>query len=58
MALSLLVLTDFFQPADHALAYADVLALAIGAQLLLLHMRRDAVLDSEHWPRLKVWYRS
>ncbi|AMJ66017.1 universal stress protein [Hymenobacter sp. PAMC 26628] len=48
MALSLLVLTDFFQPADHALAYADALAGAIGAQLVLLHVRRDAVLDPEY----------
>jgi nucleotide-binding universal stress UspA family protein len=48
MALSLLVLTDFFKPADHALAYADGLAQAIGAQLVLLHVRRDALLDPEH----------
>ncbi|MFD1470218.1 universal stress protein [Hymenobacter caeli] len=48
MALSLLVLTDFFQPADHALAYADALAGALGAQLVLLHVRRDSVLDPEH----------
>ena len=48
MALSLLVLTDFFQPADHALAYADGLAQAIGARLVLLHVRRDALLDPEH----------
>ncbi|GAB3639332.1 hypothetical protein GCM10027422_49230 [Hymenobacter arcticus] len=48
MALSLLVLTDFFQPADHALAYADALAGAIGAKLVLLHVRRNSVLDPEH----------
>jgi nucleotide-binding universal stress UspA family protein len=48
MALTLLVLTDFFQPADHALAYADGLATAIGAQLVLLHVRRDSLLDPEH----------
>ncbi|TPG57997.1 universal stress protein [Hymenobacter nivis] len=48
MKLSLLVLTDFFQPADHALAYADALAGALGAQLVLLHVRRDALLDPEH----------
>ncbi|AMR25548.1 hypothetical protein A0257_22945 (plasmid) [Hymenobacter psoromatis] len=48
MTLSLLVLTDFFQPADHALAYADALAGAIGAQLVLLHVRRDSLLDPEH----------
>ena len=49
MALSLLVLTDFFKPADHALAYADALALAIGAQLVLLHVRRDSLLDPERF---------
>jgi nucleotide-binding universal stress UspA family protein len=48
MPLSLLVLTDFFQPADHALTYADALAGAIGAQLVLLHVRRDSLLDPEH----------
>jgi nucleotide-binding universal stress UspA family protein len=47
MAFSLLVPTDFFQPADCALAYADTLAAAIGAQLVLLHVRRDALLDPE-----------
>lgn len=49
MALSLLVLTDFFKPADHALAYADALAVAIGARLVLLHVRRDSLLDPEHF---------
>ncbi len=48
MVLSLLVLTDFFQPADRALAYADRLATAIGARLVLLHVRRDSVLDPEY----------
>jgi nucleotide-binding universal stress UspA family protein len=47
MALSLLVLTDFTHPADHALAYADRLASAIGGRLVLLHVRRDAILDPE-----------
>ena len=47
MALSLLVLTDFTLPADHALAYADRLASATGARLILLHVRRDAILDPE-----------
>jgi nucleotide-binding universal stress UspA family protein len=47
MAFSLLVPTDFFQPADRALAYADTLAAAIGAQLVLLHVRRDSLLDPE-----------
>jgi nucleotide-binding universal stress UspA family protein len=48
MALSLLVLTDFFKPADRALAYADTLATAIRARLVVLHVRRDALLDPEH----------
>ena len=47
MALSLLVLTDFTHPADHALAYADRLASATGARLILLHVHRDAILDPE-----------
>ena len=47
MMISLLVLTDFTRPADHALAYADRLAVAIGARLVLLHVRRDSILDSE-----------
>lgn len=47
MALSLLVLTDFTQPADHALAYADRLAVVIGVRLVRLHVRRDAILDPE-----------
>ena len=49
MALSLLVLIDFHDPADYALAYADRLAGAIGARLVLLHVRRDALLDPEHF---------
>ena len=47
MTLSLLVLTDFTHPAEHALAYADRLASAIGARLVLLHVHRDALLDPE-----------
>ncbi|MFD2787172.1 universal stress protein [Hymenobacter rubripertinctus] len=47
MASSLLVLTDFAQPANQALAYADRLAAAIGAQLVLLHVSRDALPDPE-----------
>lgn len=47
MSLSLLVLTDFYRPADHALAYADGLAIAIGGRLVLLHVHRDAILDPE-----------
>jgi nucleotide-binding universal stress UspA family protein len=47
MTFSLLVPTDFLQPADCALAYADTLAAAIRAQVVLLHVRRDALLDPE-----------
>ncbi len=47
MTFSLLVPTDFLQPADYALAYADALAGAIGAELVLLHVRRDSPLDPE-----------
>lgn len=47
MTLSLLVLIDFTHPAAHALAYADRLASATGARLVLLHVRRDAILDPE-----------
>ncbi|MBC8082591.1 MAG: universal stress protein, partial [Hymenobacter sp.] len=44
MAPSLLVLTDFFQAANGALDYAANLAPALGARLVLLHVRRDSVL--------------
>jgi nucleotide-binding universal stress UspA family protein len=47
MTFSLLVPTDFLPPADCALAYADTLAVAIQAQVVLLHVRRDALLDPE-----------
>lgn len=47
MAVSLLVLTDFFQPANHALDYAVALAGPLGARLVLLHVHRDSVLDPE-----------
>jgi nucleotide-binding universal stress UspA family protein len=47
MAFSLLVPTDFLPPAASALAYADTLARAIDAQVVLLHVRRDALLDPE-----------
>ncbi len=45
MATSLLVLTDFNPAAHRALAYADSLAGAIDARLVVLHVRRDSVLD-------------
>ena len=47
MAVSLLILTDFFQAANHALDYATNLALPLKARLVLLHVRRDSVLDPE-----------
>ncbi|MET4075911.1 universal stress protein [Hymenobacter sp. UYCo722] len=47
MVPSLLVLTDFFQPANRALAYAVTLAGGLGASLVLLHVHRDSVLDPE-----------
>ena len=47
MPISLLVLIDFHQPANHALNYANALAHAIGAQLVLLHIERDSALDPE-----------
>ncbi|WBO86011.1 universal stress protein [Hymenobacter yonginensis] len=47
MATSLLILTDFFQAANRALDYATNLAGPLGARLVLLHVRRDSVLDPE-----------
>ena len=47
MASSLLVLTDFFQPADRALEYAATLAAGLGAHLVLLHVNPDSVLDPD-----------
>ena len=45
MPVSLLVLTDFSPAAYRALNYANSLAGPIGAQLVLLHVRRDSLLD-------------
>ncbi len=42
---SLLVLTDFNPAAHRALMYANSLAGAIDAHLVLLHVRRDSLLD-------------
>ncbi len=44
---SLLILTDFFRAADEALDYATNLAAPLGARLMLLHVRRDSILDPE-----------
>ena len=47
MTPSLLILTDFFRAADEALDYATNLAGPLGARLVLLHVRRDSILDPE-----------
>ena len=47
MTPSLLILTDFFRAATRALDYATNLARPLGARLVLLHVRRDSVLDPE-----------
>jgi nucleotide-binding universal stress UspA family protein len=47
MAPALLILTDFFRAADCALDYATNLARPLGARLVLLHVRRDSLLDAD-----------
>ncbi|SHL41509.1 universal stress protein [Hymenobacter psychrotolerans] len=47
MATSLLILTDFFQAANRALDYATNLAEPLKARLVLLHVRRNSVIDPE-----------
>jgi len=47
MATCFLVLTDFTAAADQALAYADALASPLGASLVLLHIRREGLLDPD-----------
>ena len=47
MVPSLLILTDFFQAANRALDYASNLAGPLGARLVLLHVRRDSIVDPE-----------
>ncbi|MFD2720608.1 universal stress protein [Hymenobacter monticola] len=44
---SLLILTDFFPAANKALDYATCLAEPLKARLVLLHVRRDSLLDPE-----------
>ena len=44
---SLLILTDFFQAANRALDYDTNLARPLNARLVLLHVRRDSILDPE-----------
>lgn len=45
MPTSLLILTDFTPAAQRALLYANSLAAVIDARLVLLHVRRDSLLD-------------
>ncbi len=47
MTPSLLILTDFFRAANKAFDYATNLARPLGARLVLLHVRRDSILDPE-----------
>ncbi|MBO0359965.1 universal stress protein [Hymenobacter sp. BT186] len=47
MAACFLVLTDFTPAADQALTYADKLATQLGASLVLLHIRRESLLDPD-----------
>ncbi|MGY2133098.1 universal stress protein [Hymenobacter sp. HD11105] len=47
MPASLLILTDFFQASNRALDYATNLAQPLEARLVLLHVRRDSILDPE-----------
>jgi nucleotide-binding universal stress UspA family protein len=42
-----LVLTDFTAPADNALQYAAALAQPLGTSLVLLHIRRESLLDPD-----------
>ena len=45
MALNLLVFAGFYPPARRAIQYADILAEAVGGQLVLLHVNRASLLD-------------
>ena len=47
MVPSLLILTDFFLAANRALDYATNLAAPLGARLVLLHVRRDSIIDPD-----------
>ncbi|SNR91177.1 universal stress protein [Hymenobacter mucosus] len=47
MSTSLLILTDFTPAADQALHYAAALAAPLGASLILLHIRRESLLDRD-----------
>ncbi|MCI1188632.1 universal stress protein [Hymenobacter sp. DH14] len=45
MALTLIVLSGFYEPARHAIRYAETLAQAVRGQLVLLHVNRAALFD-------------
>ena len=45
MPLTLIVLSGFYAPARHAIHYADTLAQALRAQLVLLHINRAGLFD-------------
>ena len=47
MAAPVLVLTDFTPAADQALRYAATLAAPVGAALVVLHIRRETLLDPD-----------
>jgi nucleotide-binding universal stress UspA family protein len=47
MAAALLVLTDFSHSSNQAVSYAAALAAPLGANLVLLHVQRDSLLDPE-----------
>ncbi|MBX0290489.1 universal stress protein [Hymenobacter sp. HSC-4F20] len=47
MVAPFLVLTDFTPAADHALRYAAVLAASVQASLIVLHIRRETLLDPD-----------
>jgi nucleotide-binding universal stress UspA family protein len=45
MPLTLIVLSGFYEPARHAIHYADTLAQAVRGQLVLLHVNRASLFD-------------
>ena len=45
MALNFIVFAGFYPPARRAIQYADILAEAVGGQLVLLHVNRVSLLD-------------
>ncbi|MBC7449052.1 MAG: universal stress protein [Hymenobacteraceae bacterium] len=58
----LVVLTDFFAVTNRALSYAAGLAVPLQAQLVLLHVRHDALLapygHSEYYTRSRKSFRA